>query len=122
MTRHPLRIVEREVGDVTVLDLTGHLVLDDGDIVFRDAVDGLIGRNRLKIVVNLEDVSYIDSAGIGVLIARYLSLRRRGGDMKLAHLTNRSHRVMTITHLLTVFDAHETVEDALKSLSPNPTA
>jgi anti-sigma B factor antagonist len=115
MTRPSLRITERQVGDITVLDLSGLLVLDDGDAVFRDAVNDLIARDRLSMVVNLADVTYIDSAGIGVLIGRYLGVKRRGGEMKLANLTSRSHRVMTITHLLTVFDAYESVDEAIKS-------
>jgi anti-sigma B factor antagonist len=120
VTRPALRIAEREFGDISVLDLTGLLVLDDGDVVFRDAVNRLIDRNRLKIVVNLGDVTYIDSAGIGVLIGRYLGLRRRGGDMRLANLTTRSHRVMTITHLLNVFDAYGSVEEAVQSFAHTP--
>jgi anti-sigma B factor antagonist len=117
MTRPSLRITERQVGDITVLELSGLLVLDDGDAVFRDAVNDLINRDRLFMVVNLADVTYIDSAGIGVLIGRYLGVKRRGGDMKLANLTSRSHRVMTITHLLTVFDAFESVDDAIKAFA-----
>lgn len=115
MTRRALEITETPHGEVTILRLKGLLVLDDGDAVFRDALNDLMARDRLKIVVDLSDVTYIDSAGIGVMIARYLSIKRRGGDMKLAHLTTRSHRVMTITHLLTVFDAYDTVDDAVRS-------
>ena len=117
MTRSALRIFQTDIGDVTVLDLKGQLVLGEGDAPFREAVEGLIGRNRLKLVVNLADVTYIDSAGIGVLIGRYLAVKRRSGDMKLAHLTARSHRVMTITHLLTVFDVFGTVEEAVESFT-----
>ena len=121
MTRPSLRISEKQVGDVTVLDLSGLLVLDDGDAVFREAVNDLIARDRLQVVVNLADVTYMDSAGIGVLIGRYLGVRRRGGDMKLANLTTRSHRVMTITHLLTVFDAFDSVDEAVQSFGqPRP--
>lgn len=115
MSRPLLHISETQVGDVTVLHLRGQLVLDDGDLVFRDAVNALIERGRLKIVVDLADVTYIDSAGIGVLIARYLGVRRRGGDMRLANLTARSHRVMTITHLMTVFEPFESVDAAVRS-------
>ena len=115
MTRPSLRISQRQTGEVTVLDMSGQLILDDGDAVFRDAVNDLVERSRLHIVVNLADVTYIDSAGIGVLIGRYLAIKRRGGDMKLANLTSRSHRVMTITHLLTVFDAYDSVDEAVQS-------
>jgi anti-sigma B factor antagonist len=110
-----LRITAREDGDVTVLDLDGRLVFDDGDAVFRETVNGLIARERVKLVVNLEHVSYIDSAGIGVLVGRLLAVRRRGGDLRLANLTSRSHRVMTITHLLTVFESHDSVDLAVRS-------
>jgi anti-sigma B factor antagonist len=120
MTRVSLQIRQAEVGDVTVLHLDGQLVLGDGDDAFRDAVNDLIDHGRLKLVVDLADVSYIDSAGIGVLIGRYLSVRRRNGDMKLANLTNRSRRVMTITHLLTVFEAYDSVDDAVKALLTSP--
>jgi anti-sigma B factor antagonist len=115
MSRPLLHISETQVGDVTVLHLRGQLVLDDGDLVFRDAVNALIEVGRLKIVVDLADVTYIDSAGIGVLIARYLGVRRRGGDMRLANLTARSHRVMTITHLMTVFEPFDSVDGAVRS-------
>lgn len=115
MTRPALRITTIERGEVTILDLEGRLVLDDGDTVFRETINDLMDRNRLKLVVNLANVSYIDSAGIGVLVGRYLGVRRRGGDMKLAHLTARSHRVMTITQLLNVFDCYDSVEDAVRA-------
>lgn len=117
MTRPSLQINERQVGDVTVLDLNGLLVLDDGDVVFRDAVNDLMARGQLRMVVNLADVTYIDSAGIGMLISRYLGVKRQGGEMKLANLTSRSHRVMTITHLLTVFEAFNSVDDAIRSFA-----
>ena len=115
MTRPALRITVTERGEVTVMELEGRLVLDDGDTVFRETINGLMDRNRLKLVVNLADVSYIDSAGIGVLVGRYLGVRRRGGDMKLANLTARSHRVMTITQLLNVFDCYDSVEEAVRA-------
>lgn len=117
MTRQSLQVKERQIGDVLVLDLSGLLVLDDGDVVFRDAVNDLLARGQLRMIVNLADVTYIDSAGIGMLISRYLGVKRQGGDMKLANLTSRSHRVMTITHLLTVFDAFDSVEDAVRSFA-----
>jgi anti-sigma B factor antagonist len=112
-----LRAGVTDVGEVTVLDLEGRLVLDDGDAVFRESINDLIARGRLKIVVNFERVTYIDSAGIGVLIGRYLGVRRRGGDMKLAHLTTRATRVMTITQLLSVFEVYDSVDEAVASFA-----
>ena len=113
MSRPALRITLDPRGDVTVLHLNGRLVLEDGDSVFRDAVNDIVAENRINLVVNLADVTAIDSAGIGVLVGRFLSVRRRGGDMKLANLTARSHRVMTITQLLNVFDCFDSVDEAV---------
>ncbi len=110
-----LRIVERRSGDVTILDLAGRLVLDQGDATFRDSVANLVARGQTHLLVNLQDVSYIDSAGVGMLVAKMLSVRRAGGDMKLLNLTARSTRVMTITKLLTVFEAFDDEQEAVRS-------
>ena len=112
-----LQIVTEDRAEITVLHLKGRLVLEDGDVIFRDAVNALAARDRIQLVVDLAEVTYIDSAGIGVLIGRYLSLRRRGGDMKLANLTARSHRVMTITQLLDVFDCFDSIDEAVGSFA-----
>ena len=117
MNRPVLQVVAEDRDAVTVLHLKGRLVLEDGDLVFRDAVNELAARDRIALVADRAAVSYIDSAGIGVLIGRYLSLRRRGGDMKLANLTARSHRVMTITQLLDVFDCFDSVEEAVEAFA-----
>jgi anti-sigma B factor antagonist len=110
-----LRIAERIVEDVTILDMTGRLVLDQGDAAFRDHITGLLPRGQRQILLNLQNVSYIDSAGVGVMVAKLLSVRRAGGDMKLLHLTARSNRVMTITKLLTVFEAFQDEQEAVRS-------
>ena len=110
-----LRIVERVVDGVTILDMTGRLVLDRGDAALRDRVTDLLARGQTQLLVNLQDVSYIDSAGVGMLVAKLLSVRRAGGDMKLLHLTARSNRVMTITKLLTVFEAFDDEAEAIRS-------
>ena len=113
--RPALRIVERIVDGIAVLDMTGRLVLDEGDATFREHLNDLLARGQTQIVLNLKDVSYIDSAGVGVMVAKFLTVRRAGGDMKLLHLTPRSNRVMTITKLLTVFEAFDSEEDAVRS-------
>ena len=110
-----LRIVERIADGVTILDLSGRLVLDQGDAAFRDCIADLLTRGQNQVLLNLQNVSYIDSAGVGVLVAKMLSVRRTGGDMKLLHLTPRSSRVMTITKLLTVFEAFDDEEEAVRS-------
>jgi anti-sigma B factor antagonist len=114
-TRPALRIVERVVDGIAILDMTGRLVLDEGDATFREHLNDLLARGHTNIVLNLKDVSYIDSAGVGVMVAKFLTVRRAGGDMKLLHLTPRSNRVMTITKLLTVFEAFDSEEDAVRS-------
>lgn len=102
-----LRIAERCVGDVTVLDLAGRLEVADGDIEFVSAVDALLAAGRAKIVVNLRDVVRIDSGGIGVLVAKYVSAQKRGGDLKLLHLTPHTHRPLAVTRLLTVLESYD---------------
>ena len=113
-----LKIVESRAGDVTVLRLTGRLELEDGDFVFRDHVNGLIAEGRVKIVLDLNDVTRIDSAGIGMLVSKYLSTQNRGGTIKLLHLTRRSDHLMDITRLATVFEIFDQEEDAVRSFEP----
>jgi len=110
-----MTIEERSVGPVTILALSGRLVLDDGDALLRQRVDDLVTRGQLKIIADLTALDYVDSAGIGVLIAKYLSVRRKGGDLKLLRLSSRTHHALEITHLLTVFEAFESEEDAVRS-------
>lgn len=113
-----MTLTEREVGDVTILDLKGRLVLDDGDLMFRDRINALVAKGRKKIVVSLRDVTYIDSCGIGVLIAKLVSVRNKGGDLKLVALSPRSHRVFDICRLDNVFEAFESEEEAVASFPP----
>jgi anti-sigma B factor antagonist len=112
-----MTIHERRVGDVTVLGLGGRLVLYDGELEFRQKIDELMASGCRKIVVDLKDVSYVDSAGVGVLVGKYLSVRRQGGDMKLLHLSSRSLRVMTITRLTSVFQTFDSEDEALNSFA-----
>ena len=116
MTMHSrLKIDEREFGDVTVLDLSGQLVLDDGDLVFRKRIHELVDRGRFKVVVDLDKVDYIDSAGIGMIVGKLKTVRERGGDMKLVRLNVRGLRVFGITKLLLVFETFDNEDDAVKS-------
>jgi anti-sigma B factor antagonist len=110
-----LQITERRTGDVTILDLAGRVVLGEGDTPFRQAIDALVKEGRLKIVLNLKDVTYIDSAGVGVMVGKLVSLRRQGGDIKILTLVQRNLRVMTITKLVTVFEIFESEDEAVKS-------
>ncbi len=102
-----MTLKERRVGDVSILDLKGRLVLEDGDDVLRSRINDLVTEGRLNIVVNLKDVTYVDSCGVGVLIAKYVSVRKKGGDVKLLNLTPRSHRQMEISKLQSVFETFD---------------
>jgi len=110
-------IKQRVRGDVTVLDLTGRLILGDGEESFKDIVDELIGRDCTKILLNLTDVNYIDSAGIGVVIWKYITLTKRGGTLKLLNPQPRTHTVLSITRLLTVLETFQTEDEAVESFS-----
>jgi anti-sigma B factor antagonist len=110
-----IKIAERRIGDVTILDLRGRLVFDEGDASIVERIDLLIGEGRTRIILNLQGVSYIDSAGVGALVAKYISLRKRGGDLKLLHLTERVRRVIAISHLLAVFENFDSEDLAVRS-------
>jgi anti-sigma B factor antagonist len=110
-----MTITQRDVGDVTVLDLKGRLVLGEGDLLLREHVNDLVARGRLRLVLNLRDVTYIDSAGVGMLVAKFLTARRAGGNLKLLHLGARSRHVMTITRLTSVFQTFESEGEAVAS-------
>lgn len=110
-----LDITEHATGDVTVLQLTGRLVGEDGDTPLGALIDRLVQHNRLKLVLDLARVTYIDSAGLGLLVSRYVRVRRRGGDLRLVGLTARSHHLMAITKLVTVFATFESQTDAVRS-------
>ena len=110
-----LKIMESRAGDVTILHMTGRLELEEGDLVFRDHVNRLIAEGRVNLVLDLKEVTRIDSAGIGMLVSKYLSAQNRGGTIKLLQLTRRSDHLMDITRLATVFEIFEDEEDALRS-------
>jgi anti-sigma B factor antagonist len=110
-----LRLSEEQIGDVTILRMSGRLELDQGDLDFRDCVNRLIAGGRVKIVLDLKHVTRIDSAGIGMLVSKYLSTMKRGGTIKLLHLTERSDHLMDITRLATVFEIFDDEAEALRS-------
>ena len=110
-----VRITEERVGDITVLRMSGRLELEEGDLAFRDYVNNLVADGRVKIVLDLKQVTRIDSAGIGMLVSKYLSTKRCGGTMKLLHLTRHSDHLMDITRLATVFEIFDDEVDALRS-------
>jgi anti-sigma B factor antagonist len=110
-----LDVKERQAGDVTILDLRGEVRIGEGSIALRDAIRNLADSGKKKLLLNLAGVSYIDSSGIGELIANYTTITRQGGQLKLLKLTDRVQNLLVITKLLTVFDAYEDEAEALKS-------
>ena len=112
-----LLIEEREFGDVTVLTLRGQILLDDGDLLFRRKIHELLDNGRVKIVVNLSEVDYIDSAGVGMIVGKLKTVRERKGDMKLLQLNTRGQRIFGITKLVFVFEVFENQDAAVKSFA-----
>ena len=112
-----MQIEERLVGEVTILDLKGKITLGEGDEALKDKINSLIHQNRKRILLNLEDVPYIDSAGLGEIVRTYTTVSRQGGQLKLVNLTKRITDLLSITKLLTVFETFDSESDALKSYS-----
>jgi len=112
-----MQIEERSAGDVTVLDLKGKMTLGEGAELLRDKINSLIQQGRRKVVLNLEDVPYIDSAGLGEIVRTYTTISRQGGSLKLLNLTKRITDLLSITKLLTVFDTYDSEADAVRSFS-----
>jgi anti-sigma B factor antagonist len=112
-----MQIEERAIGGVTILDLKGKITLGEGDEALRDRISHLLQTGNKKILLNLEGVPYIDSAGLGEVVRTYTTVSRQGGQLKLVNLTKRITDLLMITKLLTVFETFDAEQDALKSFS-----
>ncbi|HEY0724152.1 MAG TPA: STAS domain-containing protein [Pyrinomonadaceae bacterium] len=110
-----LDLKERQAGDVTILDLSGEVRIGDSSVALRESVRKLADQGKTKLLLNLAGVKYIDSSGIGELIANYTTVSRQGGQLKLLNLTDRIQNLLVITKLLTVFDSYDNEAEALKS-------
>ncbi len=110
-------IEERTLEHVVVLDLKGKLTIGEGDEQLRAKINGLIEQGRCNLLLNLEDVPYVDSAGLGELVRTHTTVRRQGGSLKLVNLTKRITDLLTITKLLTVFDTFESEAAAVSSFN-----
>src|SRR5678810_884962 len=108
-------IEERVIGDVTILDLKGKMTLGEGDELLKDKINSLIHQGKKKLLLNLEGVPYIDSAGLCEIVRTYTTVSRQGGKLKLLNLTKRIQDLLAITKLLTVFETYESEPDAIKS-------
>ena len=105
----------RQLNGVTVVDLSGRITLGEGSVILRDSVRELLGKGNKKILLNLGDVNYIDSSGIGELVSAYTTVKNQGGELKLLNLTKKVHDLLQITKLYTVFDVKDDEAAAVKS-------
>ena len=112
-----MQMSERQVGDVTIVDLAGKLTNDQATERLKDKIDSLINQGRTSVVVNLAGISYIDSGGLGQLVASYGSLSRTTGGLKLLNVNKRNHDLLQITRLVTVFQSFDSEEEAVRSFS-----
>ena len=111
-----MQISERMVGDVVIVDVSGKITLGDGgDVTLRDKMRSLIQQEHKKVLLNLGDVSYVDSAGLGEIVQSYATVTKNGGKLKLLAVTKRIKDLLSSTKLLTVFECHDTEAEAVKS-------
>ena len=110
-----LRATQRDAGPVTVVDFGGKITLGDGSALLRKTIRGLLDEERMRILMNLADVDYIDSAGIGELVSGFTAVRSRGGELKLLHLTKKVKDLLQLTRLYTVFEVFSDEGTALQS-------
>ncbi len=99
-----MKASSRQVNGVTVVDMSGRITLGEGSVILRDTIKDLLGKGEKKILLNLGNVTYIDSSGIGELVSAFTSVRNQGGELKLLNLTKKVHDLLQITKLYTVFD------------------
>ncbi len=112
-----MEIEERTAGDVTILDLKGKITLGEGDELLKDKINALILAERHRVVLNLEAVPYMDSAGLGEFVRTYTTVSRQGGQLKLLKLTKRIRDLLSITKLLAVFETFDSEQEAISSFS-----
>ena len=110
-----MKIEERNVSGITVLDLKGKMLIGEGDELLREKINGLVEDGKSKILLNLAEVPYVDSAGLGEIVRCYTTVSRKEGVLKLLSLTKRLHDLLSITKLLTVFETYDSEEEAVKS-------
>jgi anti-sigma B factor antagonist len=112
----------RQVGGVTIVDISGRIELGEGSAALRDLISDLLSKGRNKILLNLGDVDYIDSNGLGTLVRAFTSVRKQEGELKLLKLTNKVQDLMQITRLYTVFDIMNDEAEGVKSFGQSTAA
>jgi len=111
-----LVVKPRRLDDVVILDLSGRITMGEGTLVLRDQIQKLLGRGDRKFLLNLADVNYIDSSGLGELVTSFTTVRNQGAELKLLNLTHRVQDLLQITKLLTVFEVFNSEAEALKTM------
>jgi anti-sigma B factor antagonist len=114
-------MTERDVGSVTILDLAGTIMIEADATRLKDGINSLIVQERTSVILNLAEVSYMDSVGLGQLAASHEVLKNAGGSLKLMNVSRRNHNLLSITGLATIFQAFDTEEAALQSFETPPT-
>jgi anti-sigma B factor antagonist len=112
-----ITISERQAGDITILDLEGKVTIGEGSVALRNTIRRLLGEGKNKILLNLANVGYIDSSGIGELVSSFTAVKKEGGNLKLLSLTQKIQDLLAITKLLTVFDTFDDESSALSSFN-----
>jgi len=112
-----MKLVTRLIDDVEVVEVSGRIELGEGSAAIREVVRDLLARGRKKIVLDLADVDYIDSAGLGALVSAFTSVRNDGGDLKLVYLTKKVQDLLQMTKLYTVFEIFDDETAAIKSFN-----
>ncbi len=112
-----MNATSRRVKGVTVVDMSGRITLGEGGVVLRETIHDLLAKGDKKILLNLGEITYIDSSGIGELIGAFTSVRNKGGDLKLLNLTKKVHDLLQITKLYTVFDIKDNEAGAISSFN-----
>jgi anti-sigma B factor antagonist len=113
-----MHITERSIGDVVIVDVAGKVTLGEGgDTMLKDKLRSLVQQGRRQLLLNLADVAYVDSAGLGAIVQSYTTVTNQGGSLKLLHLTRRIKDLLAITKLITVFDTYDNEAEAVTSFS-----
>lgn len=113
-----MRIVERQIGDVTILDLHGKILIGEGDDVLREAVTKLADAGKKRVILNLGNVPYVDNAGLGEIVRCYTTLSRKGSELRLLNLMRKIEDLLAVTKLLTLFETYDNEDEAVRSFHP----
>jgi len=112
-----MQIKERTVDDVVILDVSGKILIGDGEVQLKRKLTQLLENGHRQMIINLGEVPYMDSSGLGAIVRCFTAVRRAGGELKLINLTQRLLDLLTITKLMTVFQTYDTEEQALQSFA-----